>query len=685
MKNTFSTTLFPKALGIATLLCLSISSSAQVPAHTWSKGMGSTGADLGLRMATDGSGNTYTTGSFTGSLATGVGTLTSAGGTDVFVIKLDVSGNFLWAIHLGGTDDDVAQSIAVDGSGNVYLTGSFKSTADFDPGPSSHVLTSNGGNDVFVCKLNAGGGLEWAVSTGTTADDVGNAIAIDADGEVITCGNIGNLGTADFDPDAGTVPVTSLGGTDDFIWKLDNDGHFVFVKQIGSTVSDLCNSLALDAGGHIYLTGSFNASTDFDPDGTGSFILNPAGSNDIFVCKLDNDGNFVWAAGFGSFNTDIGYYITVDNAGNLLVTGSFAGTVDFDPDITGSTSLTAAGLSDPFVLKLNPAGDFIWAKHFTGSGFDRGLGLAVDGANNVYACGLVSATTDFDPGAGTFNITGAGSNDGYVCRLDANGNFSWAFTLASSGDDAVQSVKLAPGKIYAVGRFSGMVDFDPGAGTSNLTSAGGTDIFIAAYQPSCSPTSSSITTSSCNSYTLNDSVYTSNGTYIQVLTNAAGCDSTITLNLTINHADAGNITNGGNYLSTDAVGTYQWVDCNAAYAPIGGETSSTYTATADGDYAVIVTQTGCADTSACHNITITGIDPLSDPSSFSVYPNPVANNMSFGSAQAGNMLLTNLQGQPVMLERVKKGNNTIDINHLPTGIYLLTLPDQASKARIVKL
>jgi len=723
MKKTLRTTPLTCLAGLVFSISLA---HAQAPTYAWAQGLGSTGADVGLRMTTDAAGNTYTTGSFNGTVDfdPGVGTFNlTASGTDIFVCKLDASGAFVWAVSMGGTGSDVGNAITLDATGNVYHTGGFQNTADFDPTASNFDLTSAGGIDIFVCKLNTSGNLVWAVAAGGTVDDQGNTIALDASNNVLTAGNIGNMGTIDFDPGAGATSLTSFGGTDDFIWKLDNAGNFVFVKQIGGTVSDLCNSMVLDASGNIYLTGSFNGNSDFDPD-AGTYTLTSLGSNDIFICKLDATGAFVWAVGMGQTGTDLGNYIVLDNTGNVVVTGNFANTVDFNPDSGATSFLTASGLNDPFVCKFTPAGIFVWAKSFTGSGFDRGVGLTINPANEIYAVGQFANTMDFDPSAGgTFNATSLGLTDIYVSALDASGNFLWAITMGGTGDDGGQSVKQAAGKIYVAGRFSTTADFDPTAATVSLTSAGAADIFVAQYQPACIPTDSTITTSACTDYTLNSTTYTTSGTYTQTLTNAGGCDSTITLNLTINMPSSGThtqtgcnslIVNGITYTSsgtysqtvTNAAGcdsvitlnltintvdasvtssaftitatatpaTYQWVFC-PSLAPISGETNQTYTAAVDGNYAVIVTQSGCTDTSTCVNITGTGFTAIETQEILQVSPNPSTGKVNLVVNETGKFIINTLDGKTIFVHYVMPGEYTFNLDHLPAGVYVLQLED----------
>jgi hypothetical protein len=203
-----------KKLILTTCLLQTLFIKAQQPTFQWAKRTGNSGFDYGSSIAVDPSGNVYTTGQFQGFVDfnpdTGVFLLTSAGAEDIFVRKLDASGNLIWAGRMGGTGSDIANSIKVDNSGNVYTTGSFDGTADFDPGAGVFNLTSTGGTkDIFVCKLDASGNFVWAKQMGGLGGyNVGNSIALDASGNVLTTGRFD--GTGDFDPGIGTYNLSSV-------------------------------------------------------------------------------------------------------------------------------------------------------------------------------------------------------------------------------------------------------------------------------------------------------------------------------------------------------------------------------------------------------------------------------------------------------------------------------------------
>ena len=250
----------------------------------------------------------------------------------------------------------------------------------------------------------------------------------------------------------------------------------------GSSGGDLGRSIAVDSGGNIYTTGHFRGTVDFDP-GAGTSNLTSAGATDVFVSKLDSAGDLIWAKSFGGGAGNLAYSIAVDGSGNVYTTGYFRGTADFDPG-EGTFNLTNAGSGDAFVSKLNSAGDFLWAKRFGGTQSERAYSIAVDSSGNVYTTGYFQATADFDPGAGTSNLTSVGSDDVFVSKLDSTGNLLWAKSFGGTSfdfpfEDDFNSIAVdGSGNVYTTGYFQGTVDFDPGEGTSNLTSAGYTDVFV---------------------------------------------------------------------------------------------------------------------------------------------------------------------------------------------------------------
>jgi hypothetical protein len=307
---------------------------------------------------------------------------------------------FEWAKSFGGTSIDVSNSITVDASGNVYSTGYFRNTVDFDPGVGVFNLTA-GFYDIFVQKLDGSGNFLWAKSFGNTSENQGQSISLDASGNVYTTGFF--QGTVDFNPGVGVSNLTATGSWDIFVQKLDASGNFLWAKSFGSTNFDRGFSITVDDTGNAYTIGYFQGTGDFDP-GAGVSNLSSVGSADVFLQKLDASGNFLWAKSFGGTDFDAGNYITVDASGNVYSTGYFRNTVDFDPG-AGVSNHSSVGILDVFVQKLDPSGNFLWAKSFGGTGVDVGQSISVDASGNVYINGYFSGTVDFDPGPGVSNLT----------------------------------------------------------------------------------------------------------------------------------------------------------------------------------------------------------------------------------------------------------------------------------------
>ncbi len=452
---------------------------AQVPAFHSVKQMGGSGNERGQFITLDNAGNVYTTGSFQGAFdfdpGAGTTVLTSSGGDDIFITKFDPSGNLVWAKSMGDTLNEYGYSIGVDASGNVYTTGHFSGTVDFDGGAGTTTVSSNGNEDIFVTKYDASGNFIWVKNMGGATSDFGRAMAVDANGNVFVTGYFD--GTSDFDPNSGTINLTSTGLYDIFVAKLDANGNFTWAKNFGSTTFDVGNAIALDASGNVYTTGYFGGTADFDP-GTATANLTSTGANDIFISKLDGVGNFVWAKNMGGTSNDIGFSIAIDASGDIYSTGTFGGSADLDPG-AASFSLTSNGSNDIYISKISAAGNFIWAKGFGGTTTDYVYGITTDPSGNVYTTGYFQGTVDFDPGVGTNSVTTNGNYDIFISKLNSSGNYVWAINVGGTQRDYAYSLAVDPsGNVYTTGWFEGTADFDPGSATANLNSAGAFDIFL---------------------------------------------------------------------------------------------------------------------------------------------------------------------------------------------------------------
>ena len=381
-----------------------------------------------------------------------------------------------WVKTFGGIGYDIGNSVTVDDEGNIYTTGSFNDTVDFDPGPDVMKLNPGRGSAIFIQKLDANGNLLWAKSCGGKGNQIGQSIKVDAMGNVYTTGFFQD--TIDFNPGTGVANLSAVGDGDVFILKLDANGNFLWAKSFGGIEMERGYSIAIDAEGNVYTTGGFVGGVDFDP-GTGITNLSSIGNTDIFIHKLDANGNLLWAKSFGGINYDEGIGIAIDAMGNVFTTGYFQDTVDFDPG-TGVMNLTSAGETDIFILKLDENGNFLWAKSFGGYRIvGGGISITFDAQGNVYTTGAFDGTVDFDPGTGVKNLSAMGESDIFIQKLDISGNFIWAKSFGGSDFDQAYSIAIdAESNVYSIGDFVSTVDFDPGVGVANLSAVKDGDIFI---------------------------------------------------------------------------------------------------------------------------------------------------------------------------------------------------------------
>ncbi len=394
---------------------------------------------------------------------------------------------YQWGFSNGGVTggSDQGYSLALDASGNVYGTGCFYFTPDFDPGIGTTALTSAGLSDVYLAMYNSSGVYQWALGMGGTGYDEGRAIITDASGNFFLTGIFES--TADFDPFAGTAGLTSKGGQDVFLAKYNSSGVYQWAIGMGGTGNEEGRAVALGPSGDLYVTGKYSATADFDP-GAGTANLTASGTCDIFLAKYSSAGAYQWAFSLGGSGDDRGFDLSTDPSGNVYVTGWCTGTSDFDPG-AGTSTLTASGNYDMFLASYTASGLYQWAFRVGGSSNDFGYGITIDGANNLYVTGGYNATADFDPGAGTANITSTGGQQAYIAKYDAAGSYQWAFAFGStSASGTVQGNKInldTDNSIYVSGTFSGCnVDCDPGAGTAMVSIVGATDAYFAKYNSS---------------------------------------------------------------------------------------------------------------------------------------------------------------------------------------------------------
>lgn len=600
------------------------------PVFNWANENGGAGSDDNWSLAADAAGNVYRTGHFNDTVdfdpGPGVQNLIATIVNDIFVSKTDSAGRLLWvkqfeSVDSSQYDSNLGVSVAVDVNGNVYVTGSFMSRVDFDPGPGTYVLQSIGGPDVYICKLDASGNFQWAQRYGGEYfgyDDGGASVITDASGNVYSTGSFND--SVSF----GSFKLGGwLNGLSIYVMKQNSSGTVLWAQEIGNSFGS-----------------SFGSAVAVDPEG--NLVSMASLNNNSMITKFDPDGNVIWQDTINNLGSTVQFgnkdieNMTVDHLGNIFTAGHFEGyegVIDFDPG-PGTYTLTSPGESI-YIGKIDSDGNFVWVKTFgTATSGGQAFSIAADAYNSVYATGYFYGTIDFDPGSGVAEITSDGNDlDVFVVGLSGSGNFICAGKIGGPEGDIGHDIALdtARNKIYVCGHFNepgdftsinDSVDFDMSTSSAYyLNSVGGRDMFAGNYDPCacitdtmypvtnvsiCNGNAAMLSAGMLSAYGYHSSVYswtpatalngttgnqvianpTSTVTYFAEGTNPLGCRAYETIRITVTAlppaADTSVTMRYGEETTISATGgeVYEWtpsygLSCTNCSSPIASPTTTT--------------------------------------------------------------------------------------------------------------
>ena len=708
-----------------------------------------TGHNYANAITTDIENNLIVTGSLSSDstdLDPGAGTsIVDANGGHIFVAKYSPSGSYIWSFALTGNSFiKEGRDVKTDSTGNIYLTGYFVGTTDFDPGPGVHNLHSGNGTarSIFVAKYDQDGNYLWANSIGSTANAEGNAVDIDRAGNVYFAGYF--LGMVDFN-NTGTTFLQSQ-DNDAFLCKYNPEGNFVWAFPVGGPEDDVIIDLEVDKDDHIVVSGFFQGNVDFDPGPGSHSIISTNSIQDMFVAKYDQNGSHLWAfrlkGVFPETNTLIrpNIRISLDQSGNIYAAGNYKGSVDFSP-LQGSSYLLSSANLGVFMAKYSPQGMLFWAKSLNSAQNQFCDDITLDRFNNVYLAGVANSNADLDPDSVNVVVPAVSSTSYFLGKYDQSGNYVWHKAAHAFSMEYYKSRLHIGNKnvIYLSANYTEYVHFHGADSVFNLTANGPYDeCFLAKLKCQAAPSYNIIHVDGCNTYQAPDgSLYDSSGVYNCILENAAGCDSILTIYLTLNKSystindyicgpyvapDDQVFTQPGSYtvILPNAAGcdsvitlnlasmpgpniqvadpamlsgltgdSYQWIDCLDGNAEIPGENQQSFTPAHNGEYAVIVFLNSCSDTSGCVQITQAGMFER-DPDSFELFPNPGSETVfvrfHFVPDRVAYRVLS-LSGQLVQ-EGDFSGNAVIglDLRLLDAGLYVLELENDGkiSRTRFMK-
>lgn len=471
------------------LLTLLLTTLTLTAAHSqnyrWAHGFGTPNYNSqGTSIATDAQGNVYVTGVFYDSIdfdpsTTGTAVLPTTGPA-MFIAKYDSAGMYQWAFSLLNYSNYGTPHLAVNATG-LYITGCFGLTTDFDPSAAVANLTANYA-DIFLAKYDLNGNYVWAINMGGPQDDAPNSIAIDNAGNSYITGYFKD--TADFDSGGGVANLSANGIWNIFIAKYDPNGNYVWAHGFGEgSIYNGGKGIVVDQTG-VVISGLFTDTIDFDP-GIGTSLLYPTNGG-MFLAKYDLNGNYIWAFGINASCSGVAIELSTSN---LIITGGFTGTIDFDPGIGIYNAIAPNGVGTMYFAKYDAGGNFLSVKYSS----DHVAGGAVtsmitDVNNNIYIAGFFAGTSDFDLGNDTSYLT-SGSNfdiDIFFAKYNSLGDYIYAKSLGSTYTDKALGLSLDNlGNQYITGFFTNSTDFDPDTANATISiPTGNESIFLAKYSNS---------------------------------------------------------------------------------------------------------------------------------------------------------------------------------------------------------
>jgi hypothetical protein len=441
------------------------------PVLVYSSFLGGNGDDEGHSVAADGASNMY---------MTGVTFSTPAGDGDVLLRKISADGTtFIYIADLGGSDDDIANGVAVDVNGYVYVGGKTYSTDFPTAGANVFQSTNNDqGYAAFVLRIDpAFSTMIYSTYVGGSNDDQGFALAIDNQGNAYLTGA---ASSSDFPISQNAYQQSLLGNYNCFVFKIDNQGQRIYATFIGGGSDDEAFGIAVDNNGNAYITGETNS--DSYPTANAPFQHSRHGGYDAFITELNASGSgLVFSTFAGGSADDAGNGIAVDSSGNIYVAGT-TGSNDFPGTGSSFQSGYQGGTSDAFVIKYLPNGSNIaWATYLGSHGTDEGQAIAVDVNGNIYIAG--------DTNSDQFPITGdaiqsgrGGGFDATLSVMDTNGTTLYFSTFfGGQGDDAFFSVALDPYyNVYLTGQTSS-ADFPILSAVQPLSGGGSSDALLVKF------------------------------------------------------------------------------------------------------------------------------------------------------------------------------------------------------------
>ena len=468
-------------------LSISFYSQAQYFKPVWVNDIGGTGDSKATNIAADNNGNIYVSGYIRGTVTFnlkqgGTQKLTSNGDADIYIAKYDIaSGNYIWAISMGGSGIDLTNSMAVDNAGNVLITGQFQSAVNFNP-KGNFTLSSNGSDDIFIAKYTQNGDFVWANSMGGSDIDRGHYITTDAQNNVIITASY--TGAIDVDPSAAVYNLPSQNTLACFFAKYDANGNFLWAHPLGNVNTQNLTAVAIDkTTNDVVVTGDFYGNVDFSYTGVAAATFNSSTVSN-FVARYTAAGVYKWVNYLPGSGSGIISSLKIDSQSNIIITGIFGG--NFYATGAAGNPVVAQGPADIIVASYKANGAANWAKDIGSSSSNANCRyITLDSGNNIFITGYFSGVLNVGAtlSNGTLSNT-TGGQSVFIIGLNSSGNpiASGAFGSTCTSNLGYETVAIGS-NVYVAGSFCQTADFDTGdCAVDNYTAVNPTsDSFLAAF------------------------------------------------------------------------------------------------------------------------------------------------------------------------------------------------------------
>lgn len=470
------------------LIVFNLSKSALAQEFQWAKRIGGVYYDGVNSMKVGGSGNVYMYGYFSGSVDFGSGIMMTGIETgDFFISKHSPGGKVIWVRQIR---DPKAKGflgdMEIDGNENIFFTGSFSDTLDFDPGNGTQKFVASGSMDGFVTKLDSAGNWIWTKLIGQKGTKVEmHNISVDPLGNPIIDINI--MGKLVIKGMAQTDTLEDLNYNKSILIKINTEGSLLWTKSIVSKSFTAIKRIKTDKTGNIYFCGNFLDTTDFNPGPEKNSMVCTENVN-IFICKLNSNGDYVWSKQLEGKGYANAFAIDIDKNDHVVIAGTFKDSIDFNP---GTDLVMNFGLlGDVFICKLDESGNYLWSKSFGSfAGDDIATDIRFDSNGWIYITGKFWYYCDFDPGPQTFFLSGNTYRYSlFLGCYNINGDLRWVQKLLGDPTKPTKTnpIGLEPvnigvdnlGGVYLAGNFGSYTDINPGKEIQNITSKGESDIFL---------------------------------------------------------------------------------------------------------------------------------------------------------------------------------------------------------------